>query len=511
MDWRERDAPRAPGARRAKTGVVRQAIAALNWRVTGLVLVALVILGAAASLQSARYSAEARLIAGPGLSGIIGLRASAAGLRGAAGAGAAIGQARLIASRDLARKVIGDLELADNLELDPAAGRLGLGSRTLIFLGVKRDPARKSKEERILEAFQERLRVSGPDRRGLVTIAFQSEDPELAAKTANRIAELYLDLRAHAGQNLPSLAAARIVSRASPPQKPVPRNAILFLAGTAMALISFGVLAALVLPHFNLAKGRDEPVASPLPLGEKRSIARVKVKERLSPRFAPQSDPPPHIAGGQEKENPEHGQAFALACSRLFTLRAEAQRGIRIFATYTDLRGAGPYVLIELARELVRGGRTIAVSLDSARHLELGSPAPGSAHRGALPASSPGLSDLIAGTASFSDVIRRDPASRLHLLPAGQSGELLHEELNNVLDTLAETYDFIVTLAPPAGQSDTAMIAAAKADAAVIAVPACESGEVYAAERQLIESGAGEILLLGVKTPAGEILGRDAA
>src|ERR1700720_1990623 len=194
MDWRDWDALRTTPTRELDPGLVFEAIAAWKRWLIGLPLAALVLFGVVLGLQPPRYSAETQVLIGPRHAGLIGLRANLALLD----AGAATSQAQLIAARDLARRAIKDLGIEDNPEFDSVTRGLGPGFRALIFLGIKRDPTRKSPEDRVLEAYQNRLRVSGPGKGGLVTIAFQSEDRELAANAANRVAELYLEMRADA-------------------------------------------------------------------------------------------------------------------------------------------------------------------------------------------------------------------------------------------------------------------------------------------------------------------------
>jgi len=188
----------------------------------------------------------------------------------------AAGQAQLIASRDLARRAIKDLRIEDNPEFDPVAQNPGPVSRALIFLGLLRDPARKSPEDRILEAYLDRLQVSAPGSGSLVTINFQSQDRELAAKAANRIAELYLDMRADANA-LPQKGGARIVSRATTPAQPLyPKKALLLLSGAAMLVMAFGALVSIAGPHGRLSGRPEEPVEQPRALGQLRVFARLR-------------------------------------------------------------------------------------------------------------------------------------------------------------------------------------------------------------------------------------------
>jgi MinD-like ATPase involved in chromosome partitioning or flagellar assembly len=176
---------------------------------------------------------------------------------------------------------------------------------------------------------------------------------------------------------------------------------------------------------------------------------------------------------------------------------------VRIVAIPVKGCRAGYRKMFDLARGLAREGRSIAINLDPSGLPEVGS-------RTGPSKPKPGLGDLIAGTASFAEVIRRDPASRLHVLPLGESGDIELQEFEDVLDTLAGTYDYIMMIAPPPEQNETAKTLAADADFAVLAVPAEPSGAIFEAERQLIESGAGEVLLIALSGSAARGRGRGA-
>ena len=55
-----------------------------------------------------------------------------------------------------------------------------------------------------------------------------------------------------------------------------------------------------------------------------------------------------------------------------------------------------------------------------------------------------GLSDALAGAASFEAALHRDALSRLDILPAGESDAAIAEGLDEALVALAESYDFVV-------------------------------------------------------------------
>ena len=101
-------------------------------------------------------------------------------------------QIQLITSRDLASRAIRALDLAGDTEFDPAARGISALNRVLVLLGVVRDPTRDSAESRILQTFQEKLSVFSPPKTRVITIQFQSRDPDRAARGANIVAELYI-------------------------------------------------------------------------------------------------------------------------------------------------------------------------------------------------------------------------------------------------------------------------------------------------------------------------------
>ncbi|MGB6326383.1 MAG: Wzz/FepE/Etk N-terminal domain-containing protein [Methylocella sp.] len=522
MGWREWDALRTTRTRELDLGSILEAIAARKRWLIGLPLTAFVLIGAVLGLQPPRYSAETQVLIGPRHAGLIGLRANLALLD----AGAATSQAQLIASRDLARRAIRDLGIEDNPEFDPVTRGLGPGFRALIFLGVMRDPARQSQEDRVLEAYQDRLRVSGPGRGGLVTIAFQSEDRELAANAANRIAELYLEMRAGAkpAADLPRKLDARIVSRAVAPQHPIyPREALLVLSGAAMFVMALGAVVSMVQPRARLPLRAEMPFEQPRTLGQVRVFARFKDVAGRSPRLNPKLDPPPATEGETGGDAPDNGQAMTKIVTRILAMPARSPQGVRqgtrqgirqgtrIVAASLKPTGAASCMMLDLARGLAREGRSIVIGLDESTLLDFESSTAGAPHGRPLGAE-PALGDLLAGTASFAEVIRRDPASRLHFLPVGRNGELDLREFANVLDALAGIYDFIVTIAPPLDRNGIAGTLAAKADVILLAAPGEPSGgAVFEAKARLIESGAREVLLIGLPAMSPRSLGLDAA
>jgi len=110
-------------------------------------------------------------------------------------------QIQLVLSRDLAREVIKKQNLANVAEFDPTASGMSAVKSILGLLGIGRDPASMSKEERTLETYYDRLNAYAVEKSRVIAIDFNSANPELAARVANSIAETYLDMQQSAKQD----------------------------------------------------------------------------------------------------------------------------------------------------------------------------------------------------------------------------------------------------------------------------------------------------------------------
>jgi polysaccharide biosynthesis transport protein len=104
-------------------------------------------------------------------------------------------QVQVAMSRDLAREAIRRLNLVGNPEFDPLVGHLGFLRQVLILVGAVNNPLERAPEERVLDAFYRHLLVYQVGRSRVVAIEFRSRDPELAARGANTVAEIYLALQ----------------------------------------------------------------------------------------------------------------------------------------------------------------------------------------------------------------------------------------------------------------------------------------------------------------------------
>jgi polysaccharide biosynthesis transport protein len=101
-------------------------------------------------------------------------------------------QAQLIMSREVANEVIAKLKLNELPEFDPGIGGVSLIKSLLGFVGIVKNPMNMTPEERVLEAYYDRLTVFPVEKSHVIVIDFLSENPELAARAANAIADAFL-------------------------------------------------------------------------------------------------------------------------------------------------------------------------------------------------------------------------------------------------------------------------------------------------------------------------------
>ena len=122
-------------------------------------------------------------------------------------------QVQLVLSRDLARDIIRKNKLAERPEFDPALGGISPIKSLLALIGIGRDPFSMTPEERVLDAYFERLTAYAVDKSRVIVVEFQSRDPELAAKVANSIADGYLVLQQNMRQEQAKSASVSLASR----------------------------------------------------------------------------------------------------------------------------------------------------------------------------------------------------------------------------------------------------------------------------------------------------------
>lgn len=153
-----------------------------------------------------RYTATTQLLVGIKAAKVVDIEQVLSG--GMSGDSAVIGEMEVIKSRDLAKNVIEALALDQYEEFNPdikTPGFLSLFNPLNWFpdsflesIGVKQlntgdEEARKEASQTlIINRFLKKLTVTQVKRSQVINVAFESEDPKLAAKIANSIADKYI-------------------------------------------------------------------------------------------------------------------------------------------------------------------------------------------------------------------------------------------------------------------------------------------------------------------------------
>ncbi len=100
-------------------------------------------------------------------------------------------QVQVIKSRDLAMRIIKDLKLENVTEFNP--DKNSFLQEMLVLLGFAQDPMKLKLHEKILKTYYKRLKVYQVGNTRVISIEFSSEDPKLAARLVNRLADLYTE------------------------------------------------------------------------------------------------------------------------------------------------------------------------------------------------------------------------------------------------------------------------------------------------------------------------------
>ncbi len=139
-----------------------------------------------------RYTAEAKLLLESRDSALTRLQQDRGEMPLPIDEQAVASQVQVVMSRDIAREAIKSLGLVGNPEFDPMVKGVGGLQQMLVMLGLAQNPLDREPVDRVLEKYFERLLVYPAGKSRILTIEFRSKDPELAAKAANTISDLYL-------------------------------------------------------------------------------------------------------------------------------------------------------------------------------------------------------------------------------------------------------------------------------------------------------------------------------
>ena len=369
-------------------------------------------------------------------------------------------QVQLILSRDLAREVIKKLKLAERPEFDPILGGPSLLRTVLALTGIIKDPMEMTLEERVFKSYYERLQAFQVEKSRVIAIEFESQDPELAANVANAIAD---GLGAAATD-------ARIISTATVSNTPSwPKKLpTVLVAALAMLVLSSGFVLSSellsALPAQPTAVAAAIAPAAAEPIRDLRAAIRAVDNARAGV--------PPGAVDVLARETAE-GHA----------------RRITVVGVARDV-GAS-MAAIALARSLARQTRVVLVDL------ALGAPALSII---AGDPATPGIAELVAGTASFGQIITRDRYSRVHLIMAGcqpidAAAIMSSQRLSITIEALARSYDHVVVDAGTAGEAALERLAQL-APRAVLVAAEVDDPAIAPARERLLQAGFADVSLL---------------
>ncbi|CAH1659975.1 conserved hypothetical protein [Hyphomicrobiales bacterium] len=174
----------------------------------------------AVNLLAPRYTAETRIFLQNG-DNFYTRPGGAPELQGQIDGEAVQSQVQLIMSRDLARDAIRKLDLVNNPLFNNTDAAVGLVRGLMNAVGIKSQAPAGNSEERALDKFAERLQVFQVGKSRVLAIEFTSEDPDLAARIANTVAELYIGLQQTVKQEAARSASEWLASNIEPLRKRV--------------------------------------------------------------------------------------------------------------------------------------------------------------------------------------------------------------------------------------------------------------------------------------------------
>ncbi|MFI3121822.1 MAG: polysaccharide biosynthesis tyrosine autokinase [Methylococcaceae bacterium] len=153
-----------------------------------------------------RYTATAQLLIGINATKVVDIEEVMTG--NFKGDAAVIGEMEVIKSRELAHKIIDQLHLEQYPEFNPKSQKPGLlaqfSFKNLLpeswkeAMGMIKIDSRTAEEKeearltRLTNIFLSKLKVSQVKRSQVINVAFESQDPKLAAKIANEVADKYI-------------------------------------------------------------------------------------------------------------------------------------------------------------------------------------------------------------------------------------------------------------------------------------------------------------------------------
>ena len=341
---------------------------------------------------------------------------------------------------------------------------------------------------------------------------------EREAKTQRDLLESYLGKYREASARDSINAAppeARIISRASPALKPAyPKKlpTVLIVAFAGFALSSGFIVTGALLG----APGGDAPVSTaayPYSYAPAAYAAPAYDPRMAMPQMAPQvmsphTPLPPRVAA--PPLSPQMGSGLGPAAPAIVplpvstvdqiarNLRQSGDAGRRVTVVGGARNVGTTYAAITLARTLAREANVVLVDFAfSAPNLSVISTDP----------NAPGIAELIAGTASFGDIITRDQYSNVHLIATGNVGNngaayASSPMLATIVEALVQSYEHVVLDVGAATEAPVERFAPL-AQRAVLVSGDPANAATRAVRERLMLAGYGDVMLLaGMTEPA---------
>ncbi len=127
-----------------------------------------------------------------------------------------LSQVQLAQSQSVSRAVIKKLNLGTTPEFDSVLKGVPFYMRLPIMLGLVRDPTIISPEDRVLDTYTNKVNVFAIGKSRVLSIEATSQDPKLAAKIANSVAEQYLEQQTLAKKQTMQNGSAWLVDNIEP-------------------------------------------------------------------------------------------------------------------------------------------------------------------------------------------------------------------------------------------------------------------------------------------------------
>ncbi|MBB3591680.1 exopolysaccharide transport family protein [Rhizobium sp. BK529] len=178
-------------------GQLARAVWARRLRILSITALGAAVAFAGAKMISPQYRSETRLLIEPRAPAFANTQTTDANAGPLLDELNIASQVQLLQSADLIKQVISNLKLYNLPEFDDAANGSALGD-ILVKLHLKKNPLENPPEERVIDAFTERLQVYQVPGSRVIGITFTSKDPKLAASIPNAMAQVYLAVQSGA-------------------------------------------------------------------------------------------------------------------------------------------------------------------------------------------------------------------------------------------------------------------------------------------------------------------------